>query len=99
NLLVSPLYAELQRFNRYETVARGFVDLERPLKLARFASQFAQPAKVLDYVGLANLKSLSAYFGFEGRHLRSTVVLKAPGPRKGVLNLPTTTTPIDIESS
>src|SRR5205823_5954893 len=28
NLLASPLYQALQKFNRYETAARGFIDLE-----------------------------------------------------------------------
>jgi hypothetical protein len=83
SLADNPLYQSLLAFKKYETVARGYVDLERVVKLARSVDPMA--TGVIEDLGLGNLKTLTMQFGFEGREERSTVVLSMPGQRRGLL--------------
>lgn len=81
SLLEHPLYKSLAGFKKYETAARGFVDLERVTKLAGI---YPPAGKLIDQLGLRTLKSVTAQFGFEGRQQRSTVVVNFAGPRQGI---------------
>ncbi len=88
NLTTSPLFQATTGFKKYETVARGFIDLQRAVKMARAAKQGTQIAEGL---GLEGLQSLVMHFGFEGRYDRSTIMLNLSkerlGERKGLLRL------------
>ncbi len=89
NLTSAPLFQSTAGFKRYETVARGFVDLERAVKMARSTAK--EGTQIADGLGLEGLKSLVLHFGFEGRYDRSTIVLNLSkerlGDRKGLLRL------------
>lgn len=84
-LSANRLYRAVQGFKDYETMARGFADLGRMLRLVRSVTPPA--AKVMDALGLDGVGDLTMQFGYEGRHERSTLVLRAPGPRKGLLRI------------
>lgn len=84
NLTTAALFKSITDFKKYETWARGFIDLERAVKFARFRKEATQ---IIDDLGLDGLKNLTLQFGFEGRYDRSTIVLNLKGPRKGILRL------------
>jgi hypothetical protein len=71
SLLANPLYRSLFDFHGYETATRGFVDAERVVRLVRAISKDADNA--LAALGLARLKNVTGYVGFEGRAGRSTL--------------------------
>jgi hypothetical protein len=85
NLTANPLFRSVADFNRYESVARGFVDLERCVRKAQSLGPLAE--KVIDQLGLAGLKNLTLHIGFAGRHQQTSIVLNLTGKRKGVLKL------------
>jgi hypothetical protein len=92
NLTASPLFQSVSRFNRYETIARGYVDLERLLTMAR---AFGPPAdQIIDELGFAGLKDLTFHLGFAGKYQQSTITLRHTGERKGWLKL--LTAPADL---
>lgn len=81
----SPRFQRVHNFKEFPTAARGFVDLAALVKLTRSTS--AEAGKVIDDLGLAGLKDLSFFVGFDGAAVRGLVTLEAPGPRKGLMGL------------
>jgi hypothetical protein len=84
-LTSSPLFKRLRGFDRFETVARAFVDSEALVKLGERRN--AEVRRLLTDLGLDGLKSLVFYSGFDGRMERDLVEWDMPGPRKGLLTL------------
>jgi hypothetical protein len=85
NLTGNPLFRTVAGFKNYETVARGYLNLEQSLKLAR--AQGPKAGKIIEELGLDGLKGLTMLLGFEGRYQRTTMALHLSGERKGVLRL------------
>jgi hypothetical protein len=84
-LTSSPLFRSVSGFSRYETIARGFVDLEACVRKAQSLGPMAKA--LVDELGLAALKSLTLHVGFSGRYQQTSLVLRLTGERKGVLKL------------
>src|SRR5262249_19497484 len=72
NLLANPLFRSVAGFKRFESVARGFVDLERCVQKAKSLGVVAE--KVIEEVGLAALKNLKHHTGFAGRYQQTSIV-------------------------
>jgi hypothetical protein len=85
NLTSNPLLQSVNDFKRYDTLVRGFIDLERGLEKARTLGPPAE--KVINDLGLAGLKNLTFHTGFSGRFQQTSIALKMTGERKGVLRL------------
>jgi hypothetical protein len=102
NLTANPLYQSTAGFNKYETILRGFVNIEPLVKMGRAVALVANPLGSLknpyiDGTGLANLKSLQLYFGFEGKFERSTLALNVAGDRKGVMKIFSSGSKVELE--
>jgi hypothetical protein len=81
----APLFKRVKGFDKFETGARAFVDLEALAKVAEGRGK--EFAKLFDELGLRSLKSLVLYSGFEGEAERGLVELETAGPREGLLKL------------
>jgi hypothetical protein len=84
-LAANPLFKRMQSFDRFETSARAFIDVAAIVKLAQ--SRGKEVSKLLNDLGVDNLKSLVFYSGFDGTAERGLVEWEMPAPRKGVLAL------------
>lgn len=83
NLTDHPLFQEVSGFHDYETVVRGFADLQG---LVQQVSKLVAPLPMyLEALGLTNVRHAALYVGFDGRRQRSTFELAVPGDRKGLL--------------
>lgn len=80
-----PLYKKLAGFRDFETAARGFLDVAGGVKLAR--TRGADVGKLIDDLGLEQLKSVTFYSGFDGVCERGFAEFEIDGPRKGLLAL------------
>lgn len=85
NLASNPLLAATEKAAGYETVIRGFVDTERALAFAKLLPK--ESSQAIDELGLKELKSATFHVGYEGKKLRSSLVLNLAGERKGLLKL------------
>jgi hypothetical protein len=85
NLTESPLFKELEGFKDYETVVRGFVDLEKYVKMMNLLPPPAD--QILGKLGIENLKSIRLHIGFEGRNMRTTLSVRVPGKRSGLIGM------------
>jgi hypothetical protein len=83
-LVDSPLFKRVAGFEKFETSARAFVDVE---SLVKTASVNQKVAKLLDDLGLTGVKSAVFYSGFEDNAERGLMEIDVPGPRKGVLGM------------
>jgi hypothetical protein len=79
------LYKKLAGFREFETAARGFLDVSGGVKLAR--TRGADVGKLIDDLGLEQLKSVTFYSGFDGVSERGLTEFEIDGPRKGLLAL------------
>jgi hypothetical protein len=79
------LYKKLAGFREFETAARGFLDVSGGVKLAR--TRGADVAKLIDDLGLEQLKSVTFYSGFDGVSERGLTEFEIDGARKGLLAL------------
>lgn len=95
NILQNPLFKEVEGFKDYETVARGFIELEKYLKPLHLLPPPAD--QLLTRFGVDNLKSATVYVGFEGRAMRTTLALRVPGKRTGLLGVLAGGEPVDPE--
>jgi len=95
SLIKSPLYQKVAAFQQYETVGRGFLDVERGVLLAKTLDPRIE--KVLTELGVAGIKDIAFYVGFSGRYQRSTVLFNIPGERKGWLRVLTTPGEISLK--
>jgi hypothetical protein len=84
-LTASPLYKRMKGFDKFETSARAFVDVESLVKVA--SKRNKETAQLLDDLGLNGLKALVFYSGFDGEAERGLVEWDMPGPRKGLLSV------------
>ncbi len=84
-LVENPLFKRVAGFNKFETSARAFLDVESLVKIASTANKDVK--KLLDDFGLTSVKSAVLYSGFEGNAERGLMELDVPGPRKGALSL------------
>jgi hypothetical protein len=84
-LTANPLFTRIQSFDRFETSARAYVDVGAFVKLAN--SRGREVGKLLNDLGVDNLKSLVFYSGFDGTAERGMVEWDMPAPRKGLLAL------------
>ncbi len=92
NITANPHFQRIKGFDKYETIARGFIDAERLVKLGRAVALVTNPLgpvknPYIDGTGLANLKSVDLLFGFAGKLERSTLVLNLAGERQGVFKV------------
>jgi hypothetical protein len=97
NLTKSALYKKVTAFKQYETVARGYLNVESALIIAAKADPSV--AKVIAELGVAGIKDITFHAGFEGKFQRVSVQLNIPGERKGwlkALATPGEVTPKDL---
>jgi hypothetical protein len=79
------LFKRVKGFKEFETGTRAFIDVAA---LAQFGRKRGpEIAKIIDDLGVGNLKSLVFYSGFAGRAERSVAEFDTEGPRKGILGL------------
>ena len=84
-LVDSPLFKRVKEFNKFETSARLFLDLESLVRMGSAVNK--DLAKLLDDLGLTGVKSAVFYSGFENEAESGLLELDVPGPRKGLLSL------------
>jgi hypothetical protein len=84
-LTANPLFKRLQSFDKFETSARAFVDTGAFVTMG--GKRGPDVRRLLDDLGLAGLKSLVLYSGYDGKASRDLVEWDMPGPRKGLLTL------------
>src|SRR5262249_41760654 len=84
-LAANPLYKRLKGFDKFETSARAFVDVEALVKVA--SKRNKETAQLLDDLGLNGLKALVFYSGFDGESERGLGEWDMPRPRKGLLSV------------
>ncbi len=96
NLTSNPVYKQLAEFDRYETIERGFVDLERAVVIAE--SAYPPAAEILEKLGLRGLKQFSFHVGFKDKLIRSTIALHMPGKREGLLRMLDSDAPLDFKA-
>ena len=97
NLTANSKFKKLAEFDSYETIQRGFFDLEQLTNVAK--ETFPPSAMFIEKLGLEGLKNVALHVGFEGPQLRNTVLLDMPAEgRKGLLRLFSSQEEIDFES-
>jgi hypothetical protein len=84
-LVGNPLFKRMKGFDKFETSARAFVDVESLVKLG--SKRNKETAQLLDDLGLNGLRALVFYSGFDGDAERGLVEWDMPGPRKGLLSV------------
>jgi hypothetical protein len=87
-LTASALFKEMEAFKEFPAWGRAFIDfagLARPVR-----KHNEDVGKVIDALGLSNLKSLTFHSGFDGPAERGVYQMNMPGPRKGILALANT---------
>jgi hypothetical protein len=85
NVAQSDVYKNFAGFDRYPTVARGFLDTKR---IAQVVVEAFPPAQLfVQQFGLQGLERVAFHVGCEGEFIRSTVELTIPGERQGLLKL------------
>lgn len=85
SLADNPALAKLAGFKQYDTYLRGFGDVKRAFELV--PKLFPPGKTLLDELGLSGLHGFAFHLGFEGKYQRSTMLIEAPEPRKGLLQL------------
>lgn len=95
NLTKNEVYQQLADFKQYESIIRGFFDLDRTSAIAKKA--FPPAGVIIEKLGLSGLKNTAFHIGFAEEYIRTTVRLDMPGERKGVLRLLSTTDAVDVE--
>lgn len=84
-LATHALYQRVRGFDRFETGARAFVDVAAMVAVGR--SRGKEVAMLLDDLGLAGMRDLVAYSGFDGEAERGLIEVDLAAPRKGLLTL------------
>jgi hypothetical protein len=79
------LFQRVATFKKFETNARAFVDVSAFIKMK--VPRGKEVSKLLDDLGVAGLRSLVLYSGFEGRAKRGLIEWDMSGPRKGLMTL------------
>jgi hypothetical protein len=81
-----PLFQRCLKTGSFESVARGFIDTERVINLAKsLAGPFVPGLKErLDSTGISGLKAVVFSSGFEGKESRALYEFDVPGERKGL---------------
>jgi hypothetical protein len=79
------LFQRVAAFKKFETNARAFVDVAALVQVG--AKSRKGVAKLLDDLGVMELRSLVLYSGFEGRSERGLIEFDMPVRRKGLLTL------------
>ncbi|MBX9627076.1 MAG: DUF3352 domain-containing protein [Gemmataceae bacterium] len=81
-----PLFARCRQTGDFEAVARGYVDADSVVGLAkRLAGPFVPGlAAKVDAIGVGNLKAVVFSSGFKGKESRALYEFDLPGERKGV---------------
>ncbi len=87
NLIGNPILKRLAEFKEYETLSHGFVDIERIIGFVAKQPDGDKVQKIVAALGLGNVRQLTWYDGYEGRHQRSTFEILMPGERKGLLRM------------
>jgi hypothetical protein len=99
NLTSAPLFASMNGFKKFDSLVRGFLDVEKVLKAVltpgetgnklEMLKQMAGRKLIISKLGLDGLKSLTFHYGFEKQYQRVNVSLNVvePKDRKGVLQL------------
>ena len=94
SILDHPLFKEVEAFKEYETVGRGFIELEKYIKPLRLLNA---GGAVIDALGVDNLQWATFHLGFEGRNMRTSFALRAPGKRVGLLGMLTAGRTVGLE--
>jgi hypothetical protein len=84
-LPTAALYKRVKGYDKFETGARAYVDMEGLFKVAEGRGK--EVTRLFEELGLKSLKTLTLYSGFEGEAERSIVELETAGPRTGLLKL------------
>ncbi len=84
-LTTNPLFQRVRGFDKFETVARAFIDAGAFVKMS--GQRGPDVRRLLDDLGIDGLKSLVFYSGFDGKAQRDIVEWEISGPRKGLLAL------------
>ncbi len=84
-LTASPLFKRVQGFDKFETVARAFIDTRAFAKMG--GRRGGEMRRLLDDLGIDRLQSLVFYSGYDGKTQRDLVEWDVPGPRKGLMAL------------
>ncbi len=93
----SDVYKNFAGFDRYPTVARGFLDTKR---IAQIVVAAFPPAQLfIQQFGLHGLERVAFHVGCEGEYLRSTVELTMPGERQGLLKLVDGLKPVSLDDA
>jgi hypothetical protein len=84
-----PLFQRCLKINGFESVARGYVDAQSVVGLARrLAGPFVPGlAQRLDGIGATNLQAVVFSSGFDGKESRALYELDLPGERKGLARI------------
>ncbi len=95
NLTGSEAFRNASATAGYPEYLHLFVDTQR---IASVVTEVMPPAALMiEQLGLAGLQGVSLHVGFEGRSQRSTLVVFAPGRRRGLLQLLSADDSIDME--
>jgi hypothetical protein len=92
NLTDNPLFRQVNEFKDYESVLRGYVDFDKPIKIARGVMLFTDPLgppqnPYLDGLGLGHFQSLTLHLGFRDKYQRSTIQVNLTKDRPGLLKV------------
>ena len=88
-ITANPNFQRLAAFKDFRPVTRGYLDGASLLNaVKRITQPFAPTAwPRVEALGLANLKSIRFWSGFEGEESRAVVEIELPGPRQGLAKL------------
>jgi hypothetical protein len=88
-LLGHPLYQRCLKPAPFESVARGFVDTNSMVQIAKHLAGPFVPglSEKLDAIGIGNLKAIVFSSGFEGKESRAVYEFDLPGERQGLARL------------
>jgi hypothetical protein len=84
-LTSAALFKRIQSFDKFDTGARAFVDVEAVVRFANTRGKEVE--KLIEDLGVNNLKNIVFYSGFDGASERSIMEMEIPGPRKGLATL------------
>src|SRR5262249_468830 len=84
-LTSNPLYSRVAAFKQFETAARAFVDVDALVKQAHGRGK--DTVKLLDDLGLGEVKSVVLYSGFDGDADRGLIEADLTGARKGLMKM------------
>ncbi len=85
----NPLYQRAGKLGNFESIARGYIDANSVVGLAkRLVGPFVPGlSQRVDAIGIGNLKAVVFSSGFDGRESRAIYEFDLPGERKGLAKM------------